>query len=204
METSIWDLNLRFNTASSCISIALQNIHVIFFSSQKVFHLMLLWVDPTQAPPQPLADSPHPRGTGQGIGRAKMRKLMSWDKKNSLIGERERKQNEWCKGNRSPSPTSRPMPRQSPSNGHLRRQQPPWLLHLHQFLFLSTTLCSVEEYPFCQFGSAVLALSPTHLLPTPSLLTRRSVCVCVCAEWDTEKALTLCKHCSVIAKIFVN
>lgn len=68
---------------------------------------------------------PHP--SGMGIGKAKMRKLVSWDLKKtvSLPGEWKRKQNKWCKGNYSPPPTSRPLPSQSPSNSHLGGQQPP-------------------------------------------------------------------------------
>jgi len=49
------------------------------FSPQKLFHIILLWVDPTQAPLQLLADSAHASGTGEGIGGAKMRKLVSQD-----------------------------------------------------------------------------------------------------------------------------
>lgn len=43
------------------------------------------------------------------------------------------------------------------------------------------------EYPFRQRGSAVLSVSPPSLLPNSSLLT-------VGAEWETEKALMLCKQ----------
>jgi len=44
------------------------------------------------------------------------------------------------------------------------------------------------EDPFAWFGSAVLTMSPPSRLPTPSLLVAG-------AEWEKEKALTLCKHC---------
>ncbi|KAK4831533.1 hypothetical protein QYF61_018135 [Mycteria americana] len=46
-------------------------------------------------------------------------------------------------------------------------------------------------YPFGQLGSAVPSVSPPSLLPTLSLLAAG-------AEWEAEKALTLCKHCSAI------
>ena len=49
------------------------------------------------------------------------------------------------------------------------------------------------EYPFGQLGSAVPAASPPSFLCTPSLLAGGVV-------RETEKALTLCKHCSAITK----
>lgn len=51
------------------------------------------------------------------------------------------------------------------------------------------------EYPFAQFRSAVLAMSPPKFLPTPGLLAFGG------ATGDT--ALMLCKHCSETAKTLV-
>lgn len=49
------------------------------------------------------------------------------------------------------------------------------------------------EYPCGQLGSAASAVSPPSSLFTPGQLP-------VGAARETEKALTLCKHCSAIAK----
>ena len=49
------------------------------------------------------------------------------------------------------------------------------------------------EYPFGQWGSAVLAVSLLNFLCTPSLLAGG-------VAWEAEKALTLCKSCSAITK----
>lgn len=46
-------------------------------------------------------------------------------------------------------------------------------------LLLSMALYDMDYYPFSQFGSAVLGVSPLSLLPTRSLLT-------VGAEWEKE------------------
>ena len=51
------------------------------------------------------------------------------------------------------------------------------------------------EYPFGQFGSAVLAMSLPNLLSTTSILTVGS--------GGRDKALMLYKHCSAIAKTFL-
>ena len=51
------------------------------------------------------------------------------------------------------------------------------------------------EYPFGQFGSAVLDLSPPKILPTPSLLVRGGNA--------GETALMLWEHCSAVAKTLV-
>lgn len=80
-----------------------------------------------------------------------------------------------CKGNRSPLPTSRPMPGQCPSNSHLGSQT------LSPHLSSSSTSVFIAEYPFGQLRSAVLAASPSSLLSTTSLL----------AGEEREKALTL-------------
>jgi len=52
------------------------------------------------------------------------------------------------------------------------------------------------EYPSGQFGTAVPAVSPPGFFPTTSLLTE-------VLEWDKEKAYTVYKHCSAIAKTLV-
>lgn len=49
------------------------------------------------------------------------------------------------------------------------------------------------EYHSGQSGSAVLAVSPTRLLPSPSLLDLE-------AEGETEMTLMLCEYCSATAK----
>jgi len=49
------------------------------------------------------------------------------------------------------------------------------------------------EYAFGRFRSAALAMSPPHLLPTPSLLALERL----------ESVLILSQHCSVIHKIVV-
>jgi len=51
------------------------------------------------------------------------------------------------------------------------------------------------EYSFGQLGSADPAV-PFNFLSTPSLISGL-------AEWEEEKASTLCKHCSAIAKTLV-
>lgn len=58
-----------------------------------------------------LAPHPWPGGIGEGMGRAKVRKLTGWDE-NSLINEGKRKekiQGTWCEGNCSWSSISRPV-----------------------------------------------------------------------------------------------
>ena len=55
---------------------------------------------------------------------------------------------------------------------------------------------STVEYPFGHFGSAVLALSPPNLLPTPSLLGFGGGVV-------GETASMLWEHCSAVAKTLV-
>uniref|UniRef100_A0A8C0EEM0 Centrosomal protein 192 n=1 Tax=Bubo bubo TaxID=30461 RepID=A0A8C0EEM0_BUBBB len=62
-------------------------------------------------------------------------------------------------------------------------------------LLLSMMLHGMDS-PFGQLGSAVLIVSPPYLLPTPSLLSGVT-------EWEMEKALTLCKHCSATAGTLV-
>ena len=57
-----------------------------------------------------------------------------------------------------------------------------------RFLLLSMMPYGMD-YPFSQFESAV---SPPNLLPISRPLAGR-------AEWETEEAFMLCKHCSEIA-----
>lgn len=53
----------------------------------------------------------------------------------------------------------------------------------------------IRQYPFGQFGSAVLGQPPwLCCLPTSCLLTVGG------AEREPEKAMTLCKHCSALGK----
>jgi len=52
------------------------------------------------------------------------------------------------------------------------------------------------EYPFGQFGSAVLAMFPPKILPTPSLLAFVGGNI-------GETSLMLCKYCSAVAKTLV-
>jgi len=47
------------------------------------------------------------------------------------------------------------------------------------------------EYPIGHFESAVLAVFPPNLLPTPSLLLEGGV-------WEKEETPILCKHCSTM------
>lgn len=86
-------------------------------------------------------------------------------------------QNQWKSNQQTPSaarcdnwppPTSRPMPRHSPSNGYLGKTR-------HTVLLLSMTLYGME-YFFAPLRSAV----------------RGGV------AWETEKALVLCKHSSAV------
>lgn len=62
------------------------------------------------------------------------------------------------------------------------------------FLLLGMTSCYVE-HPFVQRRSAVLALSPSSLLPTPKP-------ICWGRGWvqEKEQAFVLCKYCPAIAK----
>lgn len=67
------------------------------------------------------------------------------------------------------------------------------LFSLYHFIAGHHLICM--EYPWGQSGSAVLALSPPHILLTPQP-----------AGWEGqfgEKALTLCKHPSAAAKMLV-
>lgn len=61
-----------------------------------------------------------------------------------------------------------------------------------QLYMLSTTSYGLE-YPCGQLGSAVSAVSPPSSFGIPSQLP-------VGAARETEKALTMCKHCSATAK----
>lgn len=61
-------------------------------------------------------------------------------------------------------------------------------LSLLQLLFLGMTSCHME-YPFGQFRSAILAVSPLTFL-----------CISCAEKYKKGKSLTYCKHCSVIAK----
>lgn len=63
-------------------------------------------------------------------------------------------------------------------------------------LLLCMTLYHMDCYLFALFRSAVLGVSSLSPLPTPSLLT-------VEAEWEKERTLMVCKHCSAIGKTLV-
>lgn len=63
-------------------------------------------------------------------------------------------------------------------------------------LLLCMTLYHMDCYLFALFRSAVLGVSSLSPLPTPSLLT-------VGAEWEKERTLMVCKHCSAIGKTLV-
>jgi len=80
------------------------------------------WIDSSQQPSTHTAacSLQLPEGQGKRIGRAKVRKLVAWDK-NNLTSERKRKIN-WCKSNYSAPPTIRLMPSRCPSNGLIGRQ----------------------------------------------------------------------------------
>jgi len=52
-------------------------------------------------------------------------------------------------------------------NAHTSHPPPPFLL-----AFIAEQIFYGTEYPFGQFGSAVLPVSPPKILPTPSLLVR--------------------------------
>ena len=75
---------------------------------------------------------------------------------------------------------------------HHHSERPPIPSSSPSFLLLSMTSYGMG-YPFGQLGSAVPAVSPPNLLPTPSLLTGR-------AEQQKEKASMLRRHCSATAK----
>ena len=62
----------------------------------------------------------------------------------------------------------------------------------HPYILFSMTSDGME-YPFGQFGSAVLGLSPPSSCCTPSLLAGRT-------EREAEKSLAWCKHCSATIK----
>lgn len=107
---------------------------------------------------------------------------------------RRKEARRWHKGNHSPPSTSKPMPSQSPSSRHPGRQPPSDLLPLLPVFMAEHNIDDVD-YPPDQFWSAVPALCPPNLLPTPCLLTR--------VRWGGEggkKTLTLCKHCSATTK----
>ena len=75
----------------------------------------------------------------------------------------------------------------------------PFLLFSLSYFLLSMTSYGME-YPSHQLRPAVLAVSPLNLLPTPAYWLGGEGDR---AEWEREKASMLCKHCPVIAKIFM-
>lgn len=71
-----------------------------------------------------LSAAKHPTHTlawGKIIERGKVRKLVGC----YSLKRRERKEKKWCKGNNTPSPTSKTMPSQPVSNDQLGNQPPP-------------------------------------------------------------------------------
>lgn len=144
------------------------------------------WPHPaTKHPHSYFLTSPPSAGWRQKIGRRKARKLIGQDL-DDLVGEGRGGKNKQSKGNCSPRPTGRLKVKL------VSKQQPPWK---PKPLSSSVTKCDVIWYGIAlwQFRLAVPAMSHPSLLPTHSLLT-------VGAEWEKEKALSLCKDCSAIAK----
>lgn len=109
---------------------------------------------------------------GERIGRAKVRRLMGWDM-DSLINKRPGEEGVTQKQSLA---TTQPMPSQSLSNGSPWKSVPKF--------YCQAQRCMVLEYPHGQFGSGVPAFCP----PTVSLVGE--------GQWEGEKPLVLCKHCS--------
>lgn len=131
------------------------------------------WIDPSQWPHNCLLIYPihtYPSRTGERLGRAKLTKLMSWDKDSLSEAKRGKKPNKWGKGSNLPPSTSRVIPSQSLRDGHFWK---PACLSLYApttpVLLLIMTLLFMG-YPFHHSGSANLAVSPHNLLPASSLL----------------------------------
>lgn len=103
------------------------------------------------------------------------------NKSNKTYGSRYRQLNGGRKGGKKNKPTSEvkkiahhiPQVDQCPTTlrttDTLEAKNIPFFF-LYLFLFLTMTAHSME-YPFGQFGSAVPAVFPPNLLPTPSLLS---------------------------------
>ena len=111
--------------------------------------------------------------------RLRCRRFKKWREKN------ERKRNKCCKSNNSPWADWCSVSLWKTATSK----------KFHPVLLLNMMLHGME-YHFHHFGSSVSLASPHNLLPMPSVLTGA-------AEWETEKTLMLCKHCSAVAKTLV-
>lgn len=125
--------------------------------------------------------APPLHGMWERIGRAKVRRLGGRDKDTLISKGRGRSQIEIKKNKRCKS--SHLLPADLCPASLPKQWQP--LQNSSPVLLLSMAVYG-REYPFHRFRSAALAVLPPSLLSAPSLLTMG-------AEWEREKALTLCK-----------
>lgn len=123
----------------------------------------LWWVEPSQLlNTHPVAFSLcPPEQNRRGYQGSKLNRLVGWDKRKvGGVGGNTK----WCEGCHSPPLTSRLMPTRFLSSRNwatFGRPSP-------QFLLLNVMLYGME-YPYGQFTSALLTVSPFSLLPTPSV-----------------------------------
>ena len=143
---------------------------------------------------------------GETIRRVKVRKLVGWDKDNLIDKAKASGTSKAKPGIHSPLPMGgqagvQPSPGKQGSitrNGDLGRQTPSLWMSLPSSFFPQLYMLSMTsygmEYPFGQFGSAVLCVSPPNFLGTPSPLAGGVV-------WEAEKALALWKHHWAVTKM---
>lgn len=158
----------------------------VFFSLRSMW-----WVDPSwQLSPHPVSFLvPHSTMEDRiRKAKAKLRKinLSRWrqfkkcrEKKNKK-GKKRTTTSDAKAINHSRPPTSRPMRSQSLSNNLLGKTPPHSVIAEHDASFIVEQDVLGYGVSFCQFRSALLALSPSSLLPTRSLLTGG-------AEWEQRK-----------------
>lgn len=114
--------------------------------------------------------------------QTKANQLNKWMKNSVCVGKPR-------KDTHSPPPRLKVMHNQSSHNSCFGETYPcPRFSAEHNFTWCGISLWSV--------GSAVPALFPPGLLPTLSLLT-------MVTEWETERTLMLCKHCSATVEPLV-
>lgn len=132
-----------------------------------------------------LSAAKHPTHTlawGKIIERGKVRKLVGC----YSLKRRERKEKKWCKGNNTPSPTSKTMPSQPVSNDQLGNQPPP--------LPPSPTPVFIAEHDCIWHGRSLGAIHIPYPSCVPSQPLALPCLVTVGAPWAKGKASRLHKH----------
>ena len=145
---------------------------------------------------------------GDRNGRAKVRKITGWDKHSlagkgkdalkSIAHKQSKTRNSFTTSHQQagvqPAPKKQGCSTHESYSGRQKpsSQKPPPSFFLPQLSMLSMMSYSME-YHFGQLGSAVPAASPPTFSCTPSPLAGG-------VEWEAEKTLALCKHCSFVIK----